>query len=242
MKSFVIVFFIICSIGASAFAQEKNQDGLEDVLYFKNGNVIHGTIIEVVINTSIKLRTRDGDIHVYSPEEIEKITKEPRETDHPEYKQTGMLGLYHFGFSPNTNGIGSIIDFSAIEGYYIEPDVSVAGGLGYESLPDGLGSAVPIFFDWRTYLFKGQITPLLFFDMGYELVLLSGASASGGLYMNGGAGVRVFGNNSVAFWMELGYQYQPMKYSVNYYSSGGAPFITDYQNMTSVSLRAGISF
>ncbi len=53
------------------------QTNYEDVVYLKNGSVIHGTIIEQIPNQSIKIKTRDRNVFVYKIDEIEKMTKEP---------------------------------------------------------------------------------------------------------------------------------------------------------------------
>jgi len=47
-----------------------------DVIYLKNGSIIKGTIAEQVLGESLKIKTRDGNILVFSEKEIQKITKE----------------------------------------------------------------------------------------------------------------------------------------------------------------------
>lgn len=54
---------------------EENGE-LKDVVYLKNGSIIRGVIIEQIPNESIKIRTNDGSVFVYSTEEILKILKE----------------------------------------------------------------------------------------------------------------------------------------------------------------------
>jgi len=70
-RLFVISFVIILAQFSSAA-----QTNYEEVVYLKNGSIIHGVIIEQVPNYSIKIQTKDGNIFVYKLEEIEKITKE----------------------------------------------------------------------------------------------------------------------------------------------------------------------
>ncbi len=60
-------FFAIISVG---------QNNYEEVVYLKNGSVIHGVIIEQIPNISIKIKTNDGNIFVFKIDEVEKITKE----------------------------------------------------------------------------------------------------------------------------------------------------------------------
>ena len=52
------------------------QSNYEDVVYLKNGSVIHGLIIEQVPNESLKIQTKDRNIFVFKMDEISKITKE----------------------------------------------------------------------------------------------------------------------------------------------------------------------
>ncbi len=63
------ILFLICS-------PAKSQE-LEDVVYFKNGNIVRGMIIEQVPNETIKIKTRDGNVFVFNIADIEKIRKEP---------------------------------------------------------------------------------------------------------------------------------------------------------------------
>ena len=73
MKTFLAVFsaLILLLAGSLIYAQQY-----EDVVYLKNGSIIHGTIIEQVPNVSIKIKTNDGNVFVYTTEEIQKMTKE----------------------------------------------------------------------------------------------------------------------------------------------------------------------
>ena len=58
------------------FAQVLNaQTTITDILYLKNGSVIRGTIIELVPESTVKIRTIDGSIFVYEMEDVERIEK-----------------------------------------------------------------------------------------------------------------------------------------------------------------------
>ncbi|HVZ80721.1 MAG TPA: hypothetical protein VHE12_07980 [bacterium] len=46
----------------------------EDVVYLKDGSVIHGTITEEVPGKKIKIETNDGNVFVYKMKQIDKIT------------------------------------------------------------------------------------------------------------------------------------------------------------------------
>lgn len=67
----------------------KAQQNFEDVVYLKNGSIIHGVIIEQIPNQSIKIQTKDGNVFVYTISEVQKMTKEqvaPTYTVTPKYQ------------------------------------------------------------------------------------------------------------------------------------------------------------
>ena len=74
LKSIFPVFFFIASL--INLTPVTAQENYEDVVYLKNGSVIHGMIIEQVPNESIKIQTKDKNIFVFKMDEILKITKE----------------------------------------------------------------------------------------------------------------------------------------------------------------------
>lgn len=69
-----IIFTIVISIAIAFSASAQNQ--YDDVVYLKNGSVIHGVIIEQVPNQEIKIQTKDGNIFVYKIDDVQKMTKE----------------------------------------------------------------------------------------------------------------------------------------------------------------------
>lgn len=55
----------------------KGQGANTDIIYLKNGSVIHGMIIEQIPGQSIKVQSGENNIFVYKLEEIDKISKDP---------------------------------------------------------------------------------------------------------------------------------------------------------------------
>jgi hypothetical protein len=49
---------------------------MEDVVYLKNGGIIRGTIIEMVPEKSLKIETKDGNVFVFTMDEVERFTRE----------------------------------------------------------------------------------------------------------------------------------------------------------------------
>ncbi len=66
--------FLVCLLvcAGSLSAQE-----MEDVLYLKDGTVVRGMIIEQVPNQSVRIRTSDGSVYVYTFNLIDRIAREP---------------------------------------------------------------------------------------------------------------------------------------------------------------------
>jgi hypothetical protein len=62
----VLQFFSICN-----YAQQY-----EDVVYLKNGSIIHGIIVEQIPGESIKIKTNDGNTFVFKMDEVQKMIKE----------------------------------------------------------------------------------------------------------------------------------------------------------------------
>lgn len=48
----------------------------EDVVYLKNGSIIHGIILEQIPGESIKIQTKDGNTFGFKMDEVQKMTKE----------------------------------------------------------------------------------------------------------------------------------------------------------------------
>ncbi|RPI19118.1 MAG: hypothetical protein EHM58_02795 [Ignavibacteriae bacterium] len=66
----IIILAVLISTGVT-YSQQY-----EDVVYLKDGSIIHGTIIEQVPNVSVKIKTKDGNVFAYKYEDIQKFTKE----------------------------------------------------------------------------------------------------------------------------------------------------------------------
>ncbi len=88
MKKFFLLFVLCCFAGVAS-AQYV------ETVHLKNGGVIHGIIIEQIPNQNLKIQTSNGNIFVYSFDEIEKITKKApegygmtNESYRPNYNQT----------------------------------------------------------------------------------------------------------------------------------------------------------
>ena len=68
LKTLLPLFVFLLGFGICGLAKA------EDVVYLKDGSVIHGTITEEVPGKKIKIETKDGNVFVYKMGQIEKIT------------------------------------------------------------------------------------------------------------------------------------------------------------------------
>jgi len=87
----------------------------KDVVYLKNGSIIHGIIIEQVPNQTIKVQTNDGNVFVFNMAEIEKMTKEQIKGKNKNSK--GNEGPTSGGHSFGNLNIAYIYPFDLPEGY-----------------------------------------------------------------------------------------------------------------------------
>ena len=72
MSRFILLTCLTAFVMASpAFAQQ-----MEDVVHLKNGGLVRGTIIEQIPGVSLKIKTREGNVFVYTMDEIAKMSKE----------------------------------------------------------------------------------------------------------------------------------------------------------------------
>ena len=73
MQRFILLTCLTAFVVTSpAFAQQ-----MEDVVHLKNGGLVRGIIIEQIPGESLKIKTRDGNVFVYTMDEIAKMSKEP---------------------------------------------------------------------------------------------------------------------------------------------------------------------
>ena len=64
------------SVSLNVIEKNTNEqpEQKQDVVYLKDGNIIKGEITEQIINVSVKIETKDGNIFVYKMSDILNIT------------------------------------------------------------------------------------------------------------------------------------------------------------------------
>jgi hypothetical protein len=107
----------------------------EDVLYLKNGTIIHGLIIETVPGELIKIQS-GRNVFVYQMSEIEKITKEIVPVKSPNNKSDISNKNNSIGIGIGTNKSFNVIQYT--HDFRISKGNSIFIMLGYGNL-FGLG-------------------------------------------------------------------------------------------------------
>jgi hypothetical protein len=248
-NSLTIFLFLTIIICTNLFAQGNYQD----VIYLKNGSIIHGMIIEQTPGKSLKIKTANNDVFVFSFDEIDKMTKEQLPENEPIKISTSPRTTFY----SNISRIGfltykgsNIFSINIVNGIRIKQNFALGFGFGYEKYPNG--TAIPLFIDTRFYPLSGSISPIIFGDFGYSVITLDDITGSkyGGPMFNLGTGLRIRPNSSFSFLIELGYKYQKAKewYAELHGYWVGYDWIPWYEtgyrnvNYNFLSLSIGVSF
>ncbi len=234
-KLLLLVALCFCASVASAQTIE--------IVHLKNGGRIRGIITEQIPNEQLKIQTSDGNIFVYSFDEIEKITKElPGQEPvsafgnrrnntytssfRPHYEGGADLG-YSLGVS-YIDGTGRL-NVSTTHGCRLIPELYVGAGLGVDYYHDGSTYGIPIFADFRGYFTRQAVKPFLNFRIGYSVGEVEG------LYFSPSIGV-----NYKMLDISLGYTYQ--KADVFYYDIYFEEFCFEKANIGAITIKVGIRF
>ncbi|RLD34094.1 MAG: hypothetical protein DRJ15_00545 [Bacteroidetes bacterium] len=234
-KSIVLILSLLFTL--LAYSQEIQY---EDVVYLKNGSIIHGMIIEQIPNQTIKIKTADGNLFVFEYTQIEKITKEevPQEYQPKEQKaapaspyvgkENGFEGTVDLLFAVQLEWGEPVLGMHFIGGYRFIPQLYLGAGTGVEIYSEE--TMLPLFVQVRTDFVKAKVTPFFYANVGYAFGWINGEEGSdwGGVFMEPGIGFRFniaehFGLNiSSSFKFQRAYYadyYYAPYYSQNYHDA-----------------------
>ncbi len=236
------IILFICSAG-EAFAQTE----YEDVVYLKNGGVVHGMIIEQVPNVSIKIQTKDRNVFVYKMEEVEKITKEvvpkvARGSGSSEgaFKERGYLNITEIVVAPGLGDFNEELSYGiqTINGALISPSVSLGVGIGVDKYK--YVTLMPITADLRAYFTQTATTG--FFDAAIGYSVAFDKELGGGLILNPSIGVRFTVSPKAAISIGIGYRRQDLRAEYTIYNGFGFSTFTSTATAELLSFRMGVSF
>lgn len=182
------------------------QTGMEDVIYFKNGGILRGEIIEHNGNKSLKIKTVGRNIVVVMLEDVKEIKREkipvPRY-----YKESGYVNYTGLDILPGQNTTS--VRFRMVNGYQFNPRLSVGVGIGYTSYNDPL-NLIPLFLDIKYKFLKANATPFVSFKSGYSFSTWSNEDTQvdahrGGFMINPGIGLQFETNKGFGWYFTAGY-------------------------------------
>jgi hypothetical protein len=247
------IFQLVLAIIIGIQFESIGQSNFEDVTYLKNGSIVRGLIIEQIPNKSIKIQTRDGNVFVFSLDEIEKITKETefKGIGKTDYKSEGFINFTELSFCPGVGKkqVGSNLsvpnkDYSfgirTINGYQANSNFSVGIGIGFDKYEKE--SFMPITFDLRYSILSGKVSPIVIANFGYSVGLNDYA---GGPIINPSIGFRIFISKSIAYLFSIGYKWQSREYYALYKERSNQPFYSyemKSQFYQFVTFSTGLSF
>ncbi len=241
--AYILLLFIFSS-------QKINAQEQEDVVYLKNGSVIHGEILEQNPGESVKIRSASRDIFVYKMEDVTEIKKEPT----PSSKKN---------FDIKEKGYQSVINASLLTGnnqYYTVTSLSLTNVQGYQfksGLALGIGSGIewfnttviPVFADVSYYPLKKRKTPYVSLQAGYSAPLnpnngsdlgwdggYYGSKYTGGALFSASIGTRRYFRNGYSMLLGLGYRYQKLEYTNIYDWNGTTRVQTELLNRISFKM------
>lgn len=146
-----------------------------ETLYLKNGSVIKGEIVEQVPGKSLKIKTRDGNIFVYSMDDVEKIAKESDSSSANEntcnIRHKGLDFSIGTGYNIATKGGSGSIPVDLVISKRFSPNFSLGLGAGV-MIPSGDGKPViPMYADFKGFipLNSTKITPFGNIQIGYGI-------------------------------------------------------------------------
>ena len=216
-------FFILTLILFVIPFVSKGQASNEDVIYFKNGNIVYGHITEKIIGQSVTIKTDDGNILTSNWNQVYKIISVPsylpRKTDTAFYasgtKISGFLNITELsgGMALRTSYGDLAYGVHTIFGYLISPEFSVGVGIGYEKCSSF--TLVPLFADIRFYTLESLPCTVFSLEIGRSFATNDGTD-NFQLFLNPGLGEKIHLSKKMSIDIGFGYTFQSYLYYAGY--------------------------
>ena len=234
-KLLLLVALCFCASVASAQTIE--------IVHLKNGGRIRGIITGQIPNKQLKIQTSDGNVFVYSFDEIEKIAKElpgqepvsafgiRRNNAYTSLFRPHYEGGVDLGYSIDANSLDGTgrLNVSTTHGYRVIPELYIGAGLGFDYYHDGSVFGIPIFADLRGYFTRKAVKPFLNFRIGYSVGDIDGFCFSPSI-----------GVNYKMLDVNIGYTYQQAE--LFFYDSYLESICYAYGNIGAVTIKVGVRF
>lgn len=182
------------------------QSDMEDVIYFKDGGILRGEIIERVPTKSLKIRTAGRNVVVVRLEEVREIRREKIPVSQY-FKESGYVNQTGMAVLPGQGATS--VRFQMVNGYQFTPKFSAGIGIGFATYNDPL-NLVPFFIDMKYKFLKANTTPFVFLKSGYSFSILSDDDTQvenhrGGFMLNPGIGLQFDTSKGFGWYFTAGY-------------------------------------
>ena len=199
-RTLLALLLLLC---ASSLSAQRYRD----VVYLKNGSIIKGIVMEQVMNSTLKIKSADGSIFVYSMDDVVRIEKE-QESGRRLFVSNKDFQRHYAG-SVDLDWHGGI-QLSTSQGFQVFPYLFAGVGTGITYWGDTEFS-LPVFANARCFLLPdNNITPYL--DMRL------GASLGKGAYFTFTAGARCQINEKYAVRGGLGFVKEDEEYATLWFA------------------------
>jgi hypothetical protein len=238
MKNLIVIVLYL-SFVSSTIAQKQKMN---DVIYLKDGGLIHGKIIENSPD-KIKIESCCGNIIVFSQSEVEKIEKETDQKTTKKIKQKGYINFTSMGLLVGSTVNEKVAPFSALmeHDYKLNKYFAIGGVFGIELLKEPV---CPIAINLKGFLPLGIGDLFLGTSGGYSLstenpVEYGIKDGKGGYLFNLEIGYVLPVSDNSGFFTAIGYRYNELNYKMEDWWMNSADRKIYFNR---ISIRTGINF
>jgi hypothetical protein len=214
MKTLATLLLVLLTIVATAQRKPINT------VYFKNGSVIKGRIIEDKPGEKIRIETADKSIWVFNSSDVDKI-EIPKQVSTPldiDFNlKKGVFTQLQLELMPSKkqSSEGTVPALLGVVGYQVNKQFSAGVGAGIEAFHI---SMMPVFADVRYYFLNDRFTPFINLKAGYAFPLENqkdynrnvNLNSKGGLMGGIELGYIKSLSNDTKFTFSLGYRHQEL--------------------------------
>jgi hypothetical protein len=219
MKNLLFILTIV--LISLFFTINAQAQRMEDVVYLRNGSIIHGIVLKDTTGNSLRILNHSGDTWVFDRSIVDSVTREkPFEYKAKLFNQQG--------FEFNINALFLMRSHNNAIGNAVIPGVSV--GLGYRINPYfSAGTEIGmVFYDWmevplsatlRVRSSGRALSPLAYLSGGYTFPAEKRKNdwdyryeSLGGFQSTIGIGVERIVSENASFLFTFSYHYQELNY------------------------------
>lgn len=241
----LFVIIMLCALVASA----QSSGETENVVYFKDGQILRGEIVERDDDAGILLlKTVGRNVVRINMAEVDSLAVE--EVPSPRhYKEPGYLNETGFSLIPGNSG--TAVSLRMVNGYQFTSRLSAGVGLGFTSYGDPL-DLIPVFLQLKYKFLEANTTPYFSLSSGFSFSVYDEGGDDdpnqnnnpieehdGGFMLTPAVGVHFATSGSVAWYLQAGFNLDNAEYEQEQF--GGATMVTEFAYRR-ILFSVGLSF